>query len=137
MIPAKEFSLAEFAVRYPPKCQLPTSDFDGISNRMSHEALLNDVPPMATSGLVYDHDDLKKHRPDPPVYPIPDDIKQCRELKSRQAVFKTIAGSDTCIFSHIYISPEDVEIVLGHEFIQRMKELQTDVHRAVELITDS
>ena len=126
MIPAKEFSLAEFMEQYPRKCQLPTSDFHGLG-RMSHEALLNDVPPMATSALVYNQEDLKKHRPDPPIYPLPDNFNDYRELKSGQAVFKTISP-DACIFSHLYISPEEVEKVLGKEFIHCMEELQRDVH---------
>ena len=82
---------------------------------------------MATSALVYNQEDLKEHRPDPPIYPLPDNFKDYRELKSRQAVFKTISP-DACIFSHVYISSEDVENVLGKEFIHGMEELQKDVH---------
>ena len=130
MIPAKQFSKAEFSVRYPPKgqAQTQTTDSNDVNNSMTHESILNDVPPAATLCLVYHEPDLSQHRPNPPIYPIPEDFQQYRELKSLQAVFKTIPdGRAKCIFSHMFVRPEDVRTVLGNEFVWRMEEIQKDV----------
>src|SRR2546423_5494949 len=128
MIPAEELSNVEFANRFPSKGQIPTDPVDGIKDQMNHESILNDIPPKATSCLVYHDNDLQKRRPDPPIYPIPVNFQPYRKLKSLQAVFKTLPGSsDTCIFSHMFVSPEDVEPVLGKGFIRCLKEVQSDV----------
>jgi len=123
MIPAKEFSNMEFEVQFPPKIKTNVR-----VSTINHDSILNDIPPEAKSCLVYNHNDLYEHCPDPPVYPIPVDFRRYRELRSLQAVFKTIpSATKICIFSHMLVSPVDVETVLGEEFIQCMREVQKDV----------
>ena len=90
-----------------------------------HTLLLNDVPPAAKSCLVYTHNDLKEHSPNPPIYPLPSDFQPYRELQSLEAVFKTIPGdTDDCIFSHMLVSPDDLDEVFGEGFIRRMHNVQ-------------
>ena len=126
MIRATELSTPNFRARFPNQSKTGRQiSLDGVDRPLDHKSLLNDTPPAATSCLVYNHNDLKAHTPDPPIYSIPIDFQPYRELRSRQAVFKTLPGrKDVCIFSHMFISPEDVEHVFGKEFIQRMSKVQ-------------
>lgn len=126
MIRATEFSTLNFRARFPDRSKTGRQiALDGVCRPLDHKSLLNDIPPAAKSCLVYKYNDLKAHAPDPPIYPIPMDFQQYRELKSLQAVFKALPGTmDECIFSHMFISPEDVEFVFGNEFIQRMCKVQ-------------
>ena len=129
MIPAKAFSVSEFKRRFPFKGPIDArADFEGPNNTLSHESIMNDVPPGATSCRVYSYNDLEKYRPIPPIYSIPEEFQKCRQLKSLQAVFKTIPGApNTCIFSHMLVSPEDVEATLSEKVFQDMREVQAAV----------
>ena len=79
--------------------------------------ILNDVPPAATSCLVYDSKELHKHKGDS-TYPIPakDEFQPHRELKSLEAVFKQVSKDD-CIFSHMFVSPEDALKLFFEQFL--------------------
>jgi hypothetical protein len=129
MIPAEELQLADFAIRFPSRGEI--LDVDSLvkdqNHQIDHKSILNDIPPGATSCRVYRHEDLKMYCPDPPICTIPDNLKQYRALKSLQAVFKTVPGIADCIFSHLYVAPEDVEYVLGKDFVSSMKEIQPSV----------
>ena len=130
MIPAKVFTVTDFSARYPHKHQTQSQQagYDGSNDSITHESLLNDVPPAATSCLVYQDEDLKKYRPNPPVYSIPSDFDGYRRLKSLQAVFRTIPGvRNETIFSHIFVDPKDANEVLGDEIMECMQEVQNDV----------
>ena len=97
---------------------------------------MNDVPPGATSCRVYSYNDLQKCRPIPPVYSIPEDFQECYQLESLQAVFKTIPGaSNTCIFSHMLVSPEDIEATLGEKIFQDMRDVQAAVCSFISPLT--
>ena len=131
MIHATELSTRNFRARFPSrtnsKRQMIT--VDGAIQPLDHNLLLNDVPSAAESCIVYNHYDIKAHFPDPPIYSIPANFQHCRELRSLEAVFKALPGKkDECIFSHMFVSPEDVEHVFGEKFVQRMHKVQELVH---------
>src|SRR5271154_7217299 len=98
MIPATTLNPKKFATKFPPgdKGKTPTDvAFKATKNGLGRcddifrHPILNDVPIVATSFLVYDYDDLEKHTGDS-TYPIPenDEFKNLRELKSLVAVVK-------------------------------------------------
>ena len=126
MIHATELSMCDFRARFPDRSDLDKKiTLDGVMQSVDHKALLNDIPPAVSSCLIYNQSDLKAHFANPPIYSIPTNFQMYRELKSLQAVFKTLPGcKDECIFSHMFISPEDVEHVFGNKFIQRKHKVQ-------------
>jgi len=127
MIPAEHLSIDAFHLRFPPKVQVQTKPVHTTSPNPS--SILNDIPPCATSCRIYRYKDLVQHRRDPPTYPIPADFQSHRKLESLQAVFKTIPNAPKdCIFSHMWVAPNDVRQVLGNDFIDRMHDVQSDVH---------
>jgi hypothetical protein len=92
-----------------------------------NHAILNDVPVVATSCLVYDYKELQTHAGDS-TYPIPpaENFPALRPLESRQAVFKRIKA-DKCVFLHLLLSPEDGLDLFGREFRDELVSVQRDV----------
>lgn len=98
---------------------------------MCRHPILNDIPTIATSCLIYDYEELKKHAGDS-TYPIPaaDDYANLHELKSRQAVVKKLSDGNS-VFSHMLVLPNDVIRIFGEEaaeFRDELEGLQRDVH---------
>lgn len=104
-----------------------TDNGRGRSDDISSHPILNDVPTVATSCLIYGYDVLKKHSGDS-TYPIPekDEFKNLRELKSLEAVVKKISPGNT-VFSHMLVSPADVLKLFGEDFMKEMRDIQRDV----------
>jgi hypothetical protein len=136
MIPAITLNTQMFAKKCPPggKGKTPahaaskaTENRLGSSDDISRHPILNDVPTVATSCLIYDYDVLKKHSGDS-TYPIPekDEFKNLRELKSLEAVVKRISPGNT-VFSHMLVSPADVLKLFGEDFMKDMRDIQRDV----------
>jgi len=99
----------------------------GAPTEIPNHAILNDVPGVATSCLVYNHDELQKHAGDS-TYPVPpaEDFPYLRQLASRQAVFKRVKD-DKCVFLHMLLSPEDGLKIFGQEFRDELLGIQRDV----------
>jgi hypothetical protein len=129
MIPAERLSIDAFRLRFPPKAQFRARTVHTSTGESPNPAsILNDVPPHATSCMIYGYKDLVEHRPNPPTYPIPTDFRGHRKLESLQAVFKKIPDAEEeCVFSHMWVAPKDVERVLGNDFIERMHDVRRDV----------
>ena len=136
MIPAITLNPQTFAKKFPPggKGKTPThaaskatENGHGRSDDISRHPILNDVPTVATSCLIYDYDVLTKHSGDS-TYPIPDDdeFKTLRKLKSLEAVVKRISPGNT-VFSHMLVSPTDVLRLFGEDFMKEMRDIQRDV----------
>jgi hypothetical protein len=138
MIPHRLYSKAAFAKRFPPRggTQTPNpitraSNRHDMDNRPKKDCallILNDVPPAATSCLVYESEELHKYKDDS-TYPIPatDEFQRHRELKSLEAVFKKVSEND-CIFSHMFVSPEDALKLFEADFMTELLNVQKDVH---------
>jgi len=92
-----------------------------------NHALLNDVPIVATSCLIYDYKELQSHAGDS-TYPISpaENFPALRPLESRQAVFKLIEA-DKCVFLHMLLSPQDGLELFGQEFREELVSVQRDV----------
>jgi len=89
-------------------------------------SIINDTPINARSCFVYEKEVLKTYGGDF-RYPLPEEnhFNQCRKLNSLEAV-KEIGPGKT-VFSHMYVSPEDVEMIFEEEFMSTLKDIQTDV----------
>ena len=126
MIPHSRYSKAAFANRFPPRGrpQSPTAIAHAKGRPLE---ILNDVPPAATSCLVYDSEELHKYKADS-TYPIPatDEFNQHRQLQSLEAVFKKVSKND-CVFSHMFVSPEDVLKLFKEDFMTELLSVQKDV----------
>jgi hypothetical protein len=135
MISSTRLTTEEFARRFPPggKPNPPrakASSKDGKKNDMTpipNDAILNDVPVVATSCLVYDYGEPQAHVGDS-TYPIPpaENFPALRSLESRQAVFKRIKD-DKCVFLHMLLSPEDGLELFGQEFRDELASVRRDV----------
>lgn len=136
MIPAITLNPQTFANKFPPGgngktpthvASKATDNGRGRSDDISSHPILNDVPTVATSCLIYGYDVLKKHSGDS-TYPIPekDEFKNLRELKSLEAVVKKISPGNT-VFSHMLVSPADVLKLFGEDFMKEMRDIQRDV----------
>jgi hypothetical protein len=92
-----------------------------------NHVIFNDVPDVATSCVVYDYKELQEHAGDS-TYPVPpaEEFAALRPLKSCEAVFKQVAV-DKCVFSHMYLSPEDGLELLGQECRDVLMSVQRDV----------
>ena len=90
-------------------------------------SILNDIPVMAKSFVVYDNKILGAFRGDD-TYPLPegDELKQLRELKSLEAVVKEISPGKS-VFSHMLVSPDDVVAIFGNDFRTELENIQKDV----------
>jgi hypothetical protein len=111
----------------PPNALSKARKKDDSSTEIPNHAILNDVPTVSTSCLVYDYDELQKHAGDS-TYPVPstEDFPNHRQLESQQAVFKRIE-EDKCVFLHMLLSPKDVLKVFGQEFRDELLSIQRDV----------
>jgi hypothetical protein len=141
MISSTRLTTNEFARRFPPggkpnprppKSPPTKASKDGKKNDVTpmaipNHAILNDVPGVATSCLVYNYDELQKHAGDS-TYPVPpaEDFPNLRQLESRQAVFKRIKD-DKCVFLHMLLSPDDGLEMFGQEFRDELLDIQRDV----------
>lgn len=70
MIPATEYTLEEFSKRFPePEIKIITTEITGkrgeklITTHHNPDLAMNNVPLAATSFLVFEMADLKKHNP--------------------------------------------------------------------------
>jgi hypothetical protein len=136
MISSTRLTTNEFAQRFypggkpnPPPPNAPSKDGtkEGAPTEIPNHAILNDVPGVATSCLVYNYDELQKHAGDS-TYPVPpaEDFPNLRQLESRQAVFKRVKD-DKCVFLHMLLSPEDGLKMFGQEFRDELLDIQRDV----------
>ena len=106
-----------------------------LPTKLAYSSILDDIPPAATSYVVYKYSDLIARQADETLTKIPREISDLtkepfgyRQLESCQAVFKTIPESDEhTIFSHMLISPEDLDNVFGSSIRSLLEELQSDV----------
>jgi len=136
MIPAINLNPKEYTKKFLPGGKGKTSthtaskvtENGGKFRDDFRHPILNDIPTVATSCKIYDHDDLKNHIGDS-TYPIPDDdeLKKLRELKSLEAVMKRISPGNT-VFSHMLVSPADVLELFGEDFMKEMRDIQRDVN---------
>lgn len=138
MIPAMRLSKNEFQMKFlpggnrtvrPQATFMPAEGRDVITSK--HHPILNDIPPTATSCLIYNYSELKSYSGDS-TYPIPgiDEFKNFRELKSLQAVVKQLSDGNT-VFSHMFVDPHDVLRLLGWEFMNELRDIQRDVNRTL------
>jgi hypothetical protein len=136
MIPSTRLTRIEFAQRFPPggkpnpsppNAPSKARKKDDSSTEIPNHAILNDVPTVSTSCLVYNYDELQKHAGDS-TYPVPsaEHFPNLRQLESQQAVFKRI-NDGKCVFLHMLLSPEDVLKVFGQEFRDELLSIQRDV----------
>lgn len=99
----------------------------------STSSIINDVPKCARSFLIYEYGVLKGHRGDG-TFPAPqsDEFQHLRQLKSLEAVVKEISDGNS-VFSHMVVSPPDVQELFGDEFMKTMKNIQTLVRPILPL----
>ena len=116
MIPFKEYTVAEFQRLFPRE------------TTGNQHPILNDVPSIATSCVVYDTQELRKHCNDGNyVTPTKFPGSGSRGLKSCQAVYRT-ASDEKVVFSHMMISPEDVsKFFKGSDIVEKLTAVQTEV----------
>ena len=93
----------------------------------STHPIINDIPTTASSCLVYKWAIIQSFSGDS-TYPIPtnNEFKNLRELKSLQAVVKQISPGNA-VFSHMFVDPHDVLILFGEDFMEEMRDIQSDV----------
>lgn len=133
MIHATSLTPEQFAEQYPRggstgKTRGNRSKND-INAGSESPGIINDIPTMATSTLVYKTRTLRTYRGDE-TYPIPqgDEFQQLRQLKSLEAVVKEISPGES-VFSHMWVSPDDVAAIFGNEFKAELEKIQKDVSR--------
>jgi hypothetical protein len=126
MIPAETLTPKEFAKRYRPGGR---SIGARSPKNIKGEDIINDIPTNAKSCRVYNVQVLRKFRGDD-TYPIPqgDELYQSRELKSLEAVVKEISPGKS-VFSHMFVSPQDVLATFEEDFVEEMKAIQRDVNQ--------
>lgn len=125
MIPGKTLTPQQFADQYPPSGSRGRRSFGRTESGTDHLSIINDIPLKARSCFVYDNEVLKKYGGDS-TYPLPDEFNHCRKLNSLEAVVKQIGPGKT-VFSHMYVGPEDVEMIFGKNLMSVMKSIQRDV----------
>jgi len=142
MISSITLSRTDFVRRFPPGgkpnrplSKLPTGiaaskerKKDDTLMELPNHVILNDVPDVATSCVVYDYKELQEHAGDS-TYPVPpaEGFAALRPLKSCEAVFKQVT-IDKCVFLHMYLSPEDGLELLGQECRDVLMSVQRDVN---------
>jgi len=92
-------------------------------------SIINDIPTMATSCLVYNTKALRQFQGDE-TYPIPqrDEFQQLRQLKALEAVMKELSPGQS-VLSHMLVSADDVAAIFGNEFKPELDNIQKDVSR--------
>jgi hypothetical protein len=71
-------------------------------------------------------DDLRKHNPSGVTVELPtidSMISECRQLKSRQAVFRHVGGSK-CMLLCMPVEAKDAQVLMGPETLAGLKEAQ-------------
>ena len=104
MIPAVHLNKEEFYRKVPPggkgmSSTRKASKARGSNNVNTHtHPILNDIPTVATSCLIYKYSTLQSYIGDS-TYPIPtnDEFKSLRQLKSLQAVAKEISDGNVVV----------------------------------------
>ena len=100
----------------------------GSDNVNTHTyPILNDIPTVATSCLIYKYSTLQSYIGDS-TYPIPtnDEFKSLRQLKSLQAVAKEISDGNV-VFSHMFVNAGDLRQLVGEDIMEEMEDIQKDV----------
>ena len=93
----------------------------------STHPIINDIRTTASSCLVYELTTIQSISGDS-TYTIPmsDEFETLGELKSLQAVVKQISVGNV-VFSHMFVDPHDVLILFGENFMEEMRDIQSDV----------
>src|SRR5216110_2378185 len=132
MIPARQLTPQEYLQEFPPGARTPfpssqvndTDHSNGHGPSIPPRSIINDVPVLATSFLIYNHDVLKEYGGDG-TFPIPqsDEFQHLRELKSLEAVVKETDPGQS-VFSHMLVSPAYVRKIFGDDFMKKMEVIQ-------------
>ena len=114
MIPARRLTPREYLQEFPPVGRPPFP----VCN------IINDVPLLAQSFLVYKHAILKQYGGDG-TFPIPqyEEFQYHQELKSLEAVMKETDPGNS-VFSHMFVSPADVRKIFGEDFTKKLEVIQ-------------
>ena len=129
MIPARRLTPQEYLGEFPPgRPPFPSSQNsnDHCNARGSYPPrnIINDVPLLAKSFLVYKHAILKQYGGDG-TFPIPqnDEFQYHQELKSLEAVVKETDPVNS-VFSHMFVSPADVRKIFGEDFTKKLEVIE-------------
>ena len=127
MIPAVELKKEHFHRKFAPGGNPASKAAVSREANTSTHPILNDIPPSATSCLVYKCGTLKDFNSDSAyLLPTEEEFPNLRKLESLQAVVKAISVGKA-VFSHMFVDPDDVLKLFGDEFIENMKDIQRDV----------
>ena len=110
-----------------------TVNINNLRSSDTKNSILNDVPPSARSCIAYEWNYLNP-RLGGGDSQLPNDVAdpnltsaKHRRLESLQAVMKSILDSSSIVFSHMLLSPEDVEVTLGKDFQLELIRLRDQV----------